>query len=180
MTKQPEWGSRERPWPISAGDLDNWSYFNGPGQNPPHESVEPMTDEDFQNRLNRVEETPSAALVVGKCFHAAIEQAMIEVRETQNGLILNRLTGESDGYKVRFEIPDLDVELSSYSVVEQDLELIFDTPSGWVHLRGVKDGLRGRVLRDLKSTRKFAAEKYQDAWQWRAYLEAAGTSIPAL
>ena len=85
-----------------------------------------------------------------------------------------RFTGESDGYKIRFEVPELEVDLASYSVVEQDLELIFDTPSGWVHLRGVKDGLRGTVIRDLKTTKKFSAERYGDAWQWRTYLTMAG------
>ena len=174
MTTDAPWGSRERPWPISASDLDNWSYFCGPGQNPLHESVEPMTDADFQARLNRVMEAPSVALILGKCFHAAIEGAMIRVRDTQEGLQVNRLIGEADGYKVEFACADLDVDLSSYSVIEQDLELTFDTPSGWVVLRGVKDGLRGTVIRDLKTTKSFKAEKFQDAWQWRAYLQAAG------
>ena len=175
------WGSRERPWPISVGDLDNWTYFQGPGLNPMHESVESMTDADFRRRLDRVDPVGPGA-IIGRCFHAALEAAMLEVRVSGAPLTLDTFTGESEGDRVEFRtegrVGGNDVAcnalLQHYTLVEQDVELVFDTPSGWVHLRGVKDGARGPIIRDLKTTKKFEAEKYQDSWQWRAYLEMCG------
>ena len=172
----PCWGSKDRPWPISVGDLDSWSYYQGPGRD-----LAGMTDADFRKRLNR-EQDESAPLIIGKCFHAAIEDAMIAARVTGEEVILSSFIGLADGHGVEFVTEgrvsgngiSLNAALQQYTLVEQDLELVFDTPSGWVHLRGVKDGLRGTVIRDIKTTKSFSAEKYQDAWQWRAYLEACG------
>ena len=172
----PRWGSKERPWPISVGDLDSWSYYQGPGRD-----LADMTDADFRKRLDR-EQEESAPLIIGKCFHAAIEEAMIAARVTGAEVILDTFTGRADGHAVEFatagRVSGADVSLNTalqqYTLVEQDLELVFDTPAGWVHLRGVKDGLRGGVIRDIKTTKSFSAEKYQDAWQWRAYLQACG------
>lgn len=173
-----KWGTEERPWPIAVTDLDSWTYFQGPGMNPLHESVEPMTDADFLARLNRTE-TPSAAVIIGQCFHRAIERTMIAARRKPDEpiRITKNVAATHDGATVEFNFASAGQEfrLPVYDQTEQDVELAFRTPSGWVQLRGKIDGLKGRVVQDLKTTSKsFNAHTYQDTWQWRAYLEAMG------
>ena len=164
------WGSKERPWPIAVSDLDSFTYYRG---------AENMTAEDFANRLNRVREI-SAPLIIGKAFHNAIERKMIEARTSDSGLSLETFTGESDDLRVDFQTyglrdgKELECSLTLYNIVEQDVELVFQSPEGWIQLRGVIDGLYGTIVRDLKTTKNFKAEKFQDSWQWRAYLIAMG------
>ena len=172
-TALPPYGSRERPWPISVGDIDGWLYFQGPGQNPFYGN--PMTSEDFIRRLNR-EDPPGVPAIIGQKFHSVIEKLMCDTR--QNAPKYCRISSitepDKDGQGIQFNFYDLDITLNSYSVVEQDVELVFDTPEGWVHMRGVIDGLMGTTILDLKTTKKIDADKYHDSFQWRAYLAAMG------
>ena len=173
-----QWGTKEKPWPIAVSDLDAFDQLmNGIPQLP--DEYQP-TDESFLRRLDRLEET-SAALEIGKALHDGIEQAMYAARRGQL-TEADKLVGRSDECEVEFNFArkvdgqwvPLDIELAAYNIIEQDHELVMHTPSGWVQLRGRIDGLRGIVLRDLKSTKKPSAERYQDSWQWRAYLEMMG------
>ena len=177
MTKtEAPWGSRERPWPISVGDLDSWEFFRASAGQPWE-----MSDESFQNRLARREPVGPPA-IIGKAFHSAIENAMIAMRTSQAAHDFSTLEGTTEeGITVSFATTDprgrrapVDVTLPAYTVVEQDVELIFETPQGWIQLRGVIDGLRGHDILDLKTTKKFTATKFTDSWQWRAYLAAMG------
>ena len=177
------WGSRDRPWPISVGDLDNWSYFQSTLGQPWEKS-----DEAFQRDLNRLG-TVGPPAYIGKAFHSTIEQFMMTARDNPGtSYELSDFIGiaEPEGYRVRFFTESakrgtkLDVKFPAYTVVEQDVEIYFETPSGWVHLRGVIDGLLGNTIVDLK-TKKVSSpntpikpEKYMDSWQWRAYLMQMG------
>ncbi len=169
----PPYGTRERPWPISVGDIDSWLYFQGPGQNPLYGN--PMTDEDFIRRLNR-EDPPGVPAIIGQRFHSLIEGLMVDARQGPPKYCRVSSISETPekGKGIQFNFHDLEVRLTAYSVVEQDVELVFDTPEGWVHMRGVIDGMMGTTILDLKTTKKISADKYQDSFQWRAYLAAMG------
>ena len=160
-----KWGTRDRPWPISVGDLDAWEYYK---------EAENMTAAAFLARLNRDSEA-TMPMIIGQCFHESMERLLDAERTSRGkgGVEFDLLLGRSAGYQVTFtsRIP---ISLVGYDTVEQDVERIIETPSGWVHLRGVIDGLYGNVVRDLKTTKKIAANKYLDSWQWRAYLLAMG------
>ena len=163
------WGSKERPWPVRVSDLDSWEYFTGAG-------ADFMSNAEFKNRLDGTREF-SAAAEIGKAFHEAIERMMIRFSDTPDApspLVSARLSGKGDHREIGFNLTQIDVDLSGCNFVEQDVEMVFQTASGWAQLRGVIDGLRGDVVRDLKTTKKFKAESYQDSWQWRAYLLAMG------
>ncbi len=169
-----EWGSQEKPWPISIGDLDNWEWYK---------RTETMTAEAFLKRLNRVDDV-GAPVIVGEAFHAMVERVMRHRRKEAEDFSMHKVTGVTrDGLKIAFTFnPDVRIELLQYETVEQDCELRFDTPYGWVWLRGVIDGVRGTIVRDMKTTtatrgtQKYARklESLQDSWQWRAYLEMMG------
>ena len=173
----PEFGSLERPWPLSVGDLDAWNYYQG---------ADGMTHETFLKRLNR-EEPPGAPAIIGQCFHSAIEGAMRIQRESPDSVEVDAFYGVSGDHKVKFQIGtpgkrEVEINLEPYTTIEQDLDMTFETPDGWIHLRGVIDGLRGNTVLDLKTTSKRpgtvpferAMERFQDSWQWRAYLVQMG------
>ena len=163
----PAWGTKVHPWPISAGDLDAWDYYV---------SNDEVSAASFLERLNRVggETLP---MVIGKAFHSSIELAMMLARDccTELDVHFDHLAKA----EISFTVPNL-IQLPSYNIIEQDVGFVFDTPSGWVELRGVIDGLRGNTLKELKTTRSFKAERYQDSWQWRAYLSAMGEGYDRL
>ena len=159
---------------MSPTDLDSWEWYK---------ANEAMTSDQFLERLNRTEDT-NTALIVGQALHNAVETALKTVRDQRQGIQIDRLKGAYDGHQVEFEFINDDkepfeVHLDAYDTIEQDGELVFSTPAGWVHLRLKIDGLMGLVVRDLKTTGKFAAERYQDSWQWRAYLQALGPRYSA-
>ena len=175
------WGDRNRPWPISVGDLDSWSYFRKTLDQPFG-----MSDAEFLRRLNRLD-TVGPPAIIGKAFHSVIEQIRREARRNPGvSYEIDDFVARSDGYDVEFSTLDprtglrLEIDIPSYTVIEQDVEMLFDTPSGWVHLRGVVDGMVGNTIIDLKTKKVSSAlsdikiGRYQDSWQWRSYLAAMG------
>ena len=170
----PPWGHEDRPWPISVGDLDAWDFFNQ------HETMEVQ---QFIDRMNR-RDPPGVAALIGQAFHAAVEDALLGIArgDIRDATFASFQGTTRDGHTVEFTTQpgprsakdEIDVEIPSYTVVEQDVDLTFRCPAGWIYLRGVIDGLAGLVTIDVKTTRKISLEKYQDSWQWRAYLASLG------
>ena len=142
-----------------------------------------MTDQEFLDRLSRKEKI-GAPGTIGSAFHAAFEQWMNKLNDGAWRVSLDRMTGESDGATVEFVFtgPDgdgMDVTVPAYLLAERDIEIPIETRAGWVLLRGKIDGLFGMTVRDLKTTKHAfnmapKMERFQDSWQWRAYLLAMG------
>ena len=168
MTISPRgWGSPEKPWPVAVTDLDSWKYYM---------ESDVMTMEDLRRRLSR-SDPENAKMVVGRCFHAAVEQLMLSHGGGAPAPV-NVITGAADGRELDFRFAaDLSVELQHYATAERDLELMVETPHGWVQLRGVVDGIYGSIARDIKITASQmvkAIERFNESWQWRTYLLALG------
>ena len=168
MTISPRgWGSQEKPWPVAVTDLDSWKYYM---------ESDTMTMDDLRKRFAR-ENPENAKMMVGRCFHAAVEQLMLRhetgVSDPETGI-----RGASGGSELYFRFADdLNVELQHYATAEKDIELMVETPHGWVQLRGVVDGIYGSVARDIKITASQmvkAIERFNESWQWRTYLLALG------
>ena len=169
-TKAP-WGTAERPWQIPVSLLDSWVWYR--------DNPEMLTPEGFLARLDRTE-PKGAPAIIGSAFHNGIERAMVETRSAEvQTTPFNAFYGNGDGHQVEFSTygnntGDVDIELASYSIVEQALSKVISTPEGHVELRGRLDGIRGNTILDLKTTKSFKAEKFQDAFQWRTYLMMGG------
>ena len=168
----PAWGTRERPWPIAVSTLDAWKWFN----------QSEMTDEEFRHRLEH-QDKPTVEAQVGQALHRAVEVLMMDVR-TGGPVSLQSLVGmhrEEPDVSFLFALDSgLDINLDHCMIVEQDVQWTINTGLGWVTLRGITDAIHGTVIRDIKTTRSFKATRYQDSWQWRAYLAMMGAPVQAV
>ena len=159
-----KYGSKINPWPISAGDIGNWLYYQQ------SQSTDyPMTDDELQARLLRQTAT-APAMVAGKLFHELIEAEM-----KLGGRTISHRQMTDGHHKIDFQF-ETDVELPLTDTVEQDVDLTIPTVAGWVNIRGVIDALSGFVVSDYKLTTKPGdmVRRCTESFQWRIYLAALG------
>lgn len=132
---------------ISVTDLEAWRYYI---------ASEDASLEDLLARLRR-ETPPTAAMIAGRAFHAALET----MGESESQFV------EADGIQFHFKT---DCELALPRVREMKGELEMQTSVGSVNLVGVVDGLNGMEVQDHKLTARWDAERYAESYQWRCYL----------
>ena len=163
------WGSEGKPWPVAVSDLDGYAYYAGPG------IENGMTAQEFLRRLNRVEPA-NAAMLIGTAFHDMVERAQHEhvgFNAAQKRRQSDAGTGGPPWSRIDFNF-DFDCPIPKADIVEMEVLETLKTASGWCDLRGVVDGLTGKYGYELKTTKSVKFERYQDSWQWRAYLHMTG------
>lgn len=96
---------------------------------------------------------PSAAMLAGTAFHAAIENAADGVHETF----------EASGH--RFILPDAEIALPSIR------ELRGYKDYGPLTVTGKVDCIDGKVVIDHKTTGRVDFDRYLEGCQWRFYLD---------
>ena len=155
-----EWGNWNKPWPVAVSDLDGYAWYAGPG------IENGMTSEEFLRRLNR-EEPENVAMRIGTEFHTLVENA-------QNAHVgFDAAPKSNNSKRVEFSF-DGDFEVPAADIVEMEIVQKLKTAHGWAELRGVVDGLAGTHAYEIKTTKSIKFERYQDSWQWRAYLHMTG------
>lgn len=137
-------------------DVDSYDFFRA-SEGKPWE----ISTEQFLKNLREFEATP--VMRAGSLGHKTIENAT-------RGDIFN-VVHDGD-ITLRFKADDINVE--AMPIREQWL-------SKWYLINGVKVQLRGRMdaakpglIVDYKFGKYMDAEKFADAFQWRAYLDMAG------
>ena len=155
-----EWGNWNKPWPMAVSDLDGYAYYTGPG------IENGMTAQEFLRRLNR-EEPANAAMLIGTEFHTLVENA----QNTHVGF--DAAPKSTNSKRIEFSF-DGDFEVPAADIVEMEIVQKLKTAHGWAELRGVVDGLSGTHGYEIKTTKAIKFERYQDSWQWRAYLHMTG------
>lgn len=159
-----KYGSKINPWPVSAGDISNWLYYQQS-----QDTDYPMSGDELQARLLR-QTAATPAMIAGKLFHELIELQM------KGGETVIGHYNMTDGHhKVDF-VFEPDIELPLTETVEQDVDLTVPTPAGWVNIRCVVDALSGFVVSDYKLTTKpnDMVRRCTESFQWRIYLAALG------
>lgn len=101
---------------------------------------------------------PSAAMLAGTAFHAALESA-------PTGLMVTEL--EANGYRFTFA-GDFTVELPTIREIRASKTWMVDGEP--VTISGQLDTIHGKRIEDHKTTGRFDPERYLDGYQWRLYL----------
>ena len=120
-------------------------------------STDKTLDEILADMRGEVEATD--AMKAGQAFHQILEYPPSEELDVV----------ECDGYRFEFAVEG---EIALPPIRELKAELPLTVRGIPVTLVGKVDGLHGKRVDDHKLTGSFSAEKYMDAFQWRAYLHA--------
>lgn len=136
---------------ISVTDVDSFRYY---------QRSEDMTLDDILRRL-RHEEPATPAMEAGRAFHRFLE--------THDGGEVDHC--EVDGFRFHFEL-DAEISLPPVREIKAEFPVVVDGVP--VTLVGKVDAIHGKRVDDHKLTSRFDAERYADAFQWRAYLHIFG------
>lgn len=132
---------------VSVSDVDAYRYYL---------ESEDMTLDALLSRLRR-ETPPTENMRAGTALHKLLEDA------TPSEIDL----WEMDGFTFRF---DVDTEIALPAVRELKATGSYVIEDVLVTLVGKVDAIHGKRIYDHKLTSRFDAEKYTNAFQWRAYL----------
>lgn len=119
---------------------------------------------DLETLLARMrgQSEPSAAMLAGTAFHAALEYA-------PTGLEVTELA--ANGYRFTFA-GDFTAELPAIREIRASKTWLVDGEP--VCISGQLDAICGRRVEDHKTTGRFDPERYLAGYQWRLYLSIFG------
>lgn len=132
-----------------------------------------MTEEELLARINRTAGTsPEAAR--GTAFNNVIDRL---AAGAPVGIVVDGATGEevytiqdtTGAYVFPVDICDRLAALYSEAIPQQFVEGDIECRYGTVRLYGYVDGLFPRSVRDIKTTKRYEAQKYRHGWQKLVY-----------
>ena len=146
---------------MSVSDIDSYRFFR--------DYNKPL--DVFLSELRR-QAPPRPQMLAGTALHNALERMQIS---GSNVAEINTVGG-IDCPVVNLADIDIELPIPKHGVPEVYCRKWYDTSVGPVDMRGKVDVVAGNTIYDYKLTSNPNPEFYQDAMQWRAYLDMMGAN----